>query len=177
MYMRDIEPLCKTDNLHLLGQGLLFKQATVYVDDPAGASGVTGNITFTKTDSGVTVSGTVSGLKEGKHGFHIHALGDLSGGCTSTGGHFNPTNLTHGSPDDKNRHIGDLGNIVADASGVAKIEISDTLIDLEGENSIIGRGVVVHEGEDDLGKGGYEDSLTTGHAGGRLACGVVGILA
>lgn len=33
----------------------------------------------------------------------------------------------------------------------------------------------VHADPDDLGKGGFEDSKTTGHAGGRLACGVIGI--
>lgn len=33
----------------------------------------------------------------------------------------------------------------------------------------------VHADEDDLGKGGFEDSKTTGHAGGRLACGVIGV--
>ena len=32
----------------------------------------------------------------------------------------------------------------------------------------------VHADPDDLGKGGHPDSLTTGHAGGRLACGVIG---
>ena len=33
----------------------------------------------------------------------------------------------------------------------------------------------VHADEDDLGRGGFEDSKTTGHAGGRLACGVIGL--
>jgi len=41
--------------------------------------------------------------------------------------------------------------------------------------SILGRAIVVHELEDDLGKGNQTDSKTTGHAGGRLACGVVGL--
>ena len=44
-----------------------------------------------------------------------------------------------------------------------------------GEHSVVGRSLVVHAGTDDLGKGGFEDSLTTGHAGGRVACGVIGI--
>lgn len=59
---------------------------------------------------------------------------------------------------------------------MAKVDIKDSVIDLEGQHNVIGRAVVVHAGEDDLGKGGHEDSLTTGHAGGRLACGVIGLL-
>ena len=42
------------------------------------------------------------------------------------------------------------------------------LIQLSGPTSIIGRAVVVHADEDDLGKGGKDDSKTTGHAGGRV---------
>ena len=66
-------------------------------------------------------------------------------------------------------------NVVADADGKANINISDSLISLCGDNSILGRTVVVHADVDDLGKGGHELSKATGNAGGRLACGVIGI--
>ena len=52
--------------------------------------------------------------------------------------------------------------------------MSDKLIKLRGQYSIIGRSIVIHENPDDLGKGGYPDSKTTGHAGKRIACGVIG---
>lgn len=83
----------------------------------------------------------------------------------------------HGSPSDKDRHIGDLGNILADDQGVAVVNITDELISLLGsKRNILGRAVVIHADPDDLGRGGENDSMTTGHAGSRVACGVVGIL-
>lgn len=121
------------------------------------------------------VSGQITGLKEGLHGFHIHEFGDNTNGCTSAGAHYNPLGKEHGAPEDQNRHVGDLGNVSAGSSGVANVDISDKAISLHGNHSIIGRSLVVHENPDDLGRGGHETSKTTGNAGGRLACGVIGL--
>mmetsp|Transcript_6296 Transcript_6296/g.10996 ORF Transcript_6296/g.10996 Transcript_6296/m.10996 type:complete len:158 (+) Transcript_6296:73-546(+) len=137
--------------------------------------GIEGTIEFASSGSATKVTGRVSGLTPGKHGFHIHMWGDLTNGCASTGGHFNPAGKQHGGPTDENRHAGDLGNIVADASGTAMVDITDVQIPLAGPNSIIGRAVVVHAGEDDLGNGNDEESLKTGNAGGRVACGIVAL--
>lgn len=70
-------------------------KAVVYLFDPSGKSGVTGNVTFTKTSEGITVSGKIIGLTEGLHGFHIHQLGHIAPGCTGTGGHFNPLKVIY----------------------------------------------------------------------------------
>ncbi|KAJ4725006.1 Superoxide dismutase [Cu-Zn] [Melia azedarach] len=141
-----------------------------------GTSKVEGVVTLTQENEGpTTVNVRVTGLTPGPHGFHLHEYGDTTNGCISTGAHFNPNNKTHGAPEDEIRHAGDLGNIVANAEGVAEATIVDNQIPLSGPNTVVGRAFVVHELEDDLGKGGHELSLTTGNAGGRLACGVVGL--
>jgi len=138
---------------------------------------VNGVINFLQEGSAVKVTGKIEGLVPGQHGFHVHQFGDNTDGCTSAGPHFNPDKCEHGAPEDPkgSRHAGDLGNVIADANGKADINISDAFISLTGENSILGRTVVVHADVDDLGKGGHELSKTTGNAGGRLACGVIGI--
>lgn len=71
------------------------------------------------------------------------------------------------------RHVGDLGNIRANAQGEASVNIKDSVISLSGVNSILGRAIVVHSGEDDLGRGNHTLSATTGNAGERWACGVI----
>ena len=122
-----------------------------------GSSGVSGTVTFVQEGAGAwlrsprslvlrsqapagatAVSGKITGLKPGLHGFHIHEarafwrrpprvgawltprrrqFGDTTNGCLSTGPHFNPAGQTHGAPTDAVRHAGDLGNITAAADG------------------------------------------------------------
>ncbi len=123
------------------GSVVLGAQVCVLV----GTAGVSGTVTFTTEGDATKVTGEITGLAPGKHGFHIHQLGDTTNGCMSTGPHFNPAGKKHGAPTDEERHAGDLGNIEAGADGVAKIDITDAQIPLEGPNSIIGRAVVCHE--------------------------------
>ncbi len=142
----------------------------VCVLHPTEGNTAKGVITFTKTDTGIKVVADVEGLSEGKHGFHIHQYGDCSASDgTSAGGHFNPENKNHGAPSDAERHVGDLGNLMAEADSTAHLEMTDSLISFSGEHSIIGRAIIVHAGEDDL------TSQPTGDAGSRVACGVIGI--
>ncbi|KAJ7600729.1 superoxide dismutase [Mycena floridula] len=145
-----------------------------------GDSSVKGTATFTQSSPKglVTVTGEIKGLSASAlHGFHVHQLGDASDGCLSAGPHFNPFSVNHGGPNlpSSKRHVGDLGNIEADTNGVASFTLKDSLISLNGPLSIIGRSVVVHAGTDDLGKGGNDESLKTGNAGARAACGVIGL--
>jgi Cu-Zn family superoxide dismutase len=106
------------------------------------------------------------------HGFHIHEKGSIEGGCMAAGAHFNPFYKHHGAPNATERHVGDLGNIFSH-NYMVHYNFNDTTISLFNDNHIIGRACVVHEKRDDLGLGGNEESLKTGNAGGRIACGVV----
>ncbi|CAK9823549.1 Superoxide dismutase [Cu-Zn], chloroplastic [Anthophora retusa] len=153
------------------------EQKTVYVHlvpHDAEKKNVTGELTIVQGDDNVVeITGKVCGLTEGLHGFHVHEKGDLRDGCMSTGPHFNPENVTHGAPDSPVRHVGDLGNIVANAKGEANVHIKDSVISLSGKNSIMGRAIVIHSGEDDLGRGNHTLSLSTGNSGDRWACGII----
>ena len=133
---------------------------------------VKGTILFIQAPGTPTmIKGTVTGLEPGDHGFHIHEFGDMSKGCESMGGHYNPDGDDHGNED--NGHVGDLGNINADENGTATVNIIAKRVDLIGERSVVGRGIVVHKEQDDLGQGNDAESLKTGNAGDRLACGVI----
>jgi Cu-Zn family superoxide dismutase len=134
------------------------------------SSGVSGTVAFTEVKGGVRVVADVKGLTPGKHGFHIHQKGDLSkADLTSTGGHYNPQGHDHAGPMSKQRHVGDLGNLEADENGVAQLDSVFKGVFMRGKNSILGRGVIIHAGEDDL------ISQPTGAAGSRVAGGVIGL--
>ena len=132
---------------------------------------IQGTVVFTQKDEHTSIRIDVKGLKKNaKHGFHIHETGDLREGCKSCCAHYNPNNTEHAGLE--GGHAGDLGNIKTDAQGICKmtIAINKFLVD-----DILGRSIIIHEDEDDLGLGTFEDSKTTGHSGARIACSVIGI--
>jgi Cu-Zn family superoxide dismutase len=135
---------------------------------------ITGMIHFTpvKNSKKTLIRGEIRGLTPNhKHGFHIHEAGDLSLGCQTLCSHYNPRRMIHGGHHGKMRHAGDLGNLRANRKGIAKIRI---LVSDLSPVKIWGRSLVIHEDEDDLGRGEHEDSKTTGHSGARIACAIIG---
>ena len=137
---------------------------------PTGDNKVSGTVTFIEEADGVRVQADLAGLTPGKHGFHVHEFGDCTApDLASAGAHFNPTNKPHAGPDTAERHVGDMGNLEADASGAAKLDYVDHEISLaDDQRSVIGRSVIVHAKADDL------KSQPAGDSGARIACGVIG---
>lgn len=136
---------------------------------------ISGYVKFKELGNKVQIEVNVSGLKPGLHGFHVHESGNLLNDCTSCKDHFNPFNKNHGGPNMKERHVGDLGNIVVDKQGNSNMLFYDNMIKLRGRKcNIIGRSVIIHADEDNLGLPGDKESLTTGKAGKRLDCAVIG---
>jgi Cu-Zn family superoxide dismutase len=145
------------------------KEALAVVN-PTEGSKVNGTVSFAKDGKGVRITANIEGLSPGLHGFHIHEFGNCSSpDANSAGGHFNPTDMPHAGPKAEKRHIGDLGNLEADKNGVAKLEVTDDIMSLEGPESIVGRSVIIHARSDDF------KTQPTGGAGARVACGVIGI--
>ena len=158
---------CQCDKLEGITEAEETIQAIVELEHVVGD--IEGFVKLKQKANGPTIiKGILKGLEPGKHGFHIHEFGDLSDGCKSAGGHYNPEGVEHGGL--SQGHVGDLGNIVADQSGTARFQIKAERVEL---SDVVGRAIVIHADEDDLGKGGDEESLKTGNAGDRLACGVI----
>ena len=146
------------------------KKAVALVE-PTRDSTVHGTVTFERTDTGVRVVADLSGLPPGStHGFHIHEFGDCTGpDATTAGDHFAPEGHPHGSPWAPPRHAGDLGNVTADGSGRAHLDLTvDNFTVSSGRSMILGRSVIVHAQPDDF------TTQPSGAAGPRLACGVIG---
>ena len=163
----------KNCNIKKGGKKIYHKAVSVLVENN---DKITGKIYFSEIKSKLKINYEIYGLDDGKHGFHIHKYGDLTDGCKSACEHFNPFGKKHGGPNSNERHAGDLGNIIS-KNGLAKGTLFDKILSLNYKNPacIIGRMIIIHKDEDDLGLGENDESLKTGNAGERVACGVIGI--
>jgi Cu-Zn family superoxide dismutase len=132
---------------------------------------VHGTVTFTEMPDGkVKIVAVIMGLTPNtRHGFHIHENADMSDpGLMNTGSHYNPDKHIHGGPTTSPVHAGDFGNVTADATGTAKLDLTVDNISLGGaKNNIVGKPVIVHAKEDDL------KSQPSGNAGARVAGGII----
>lgn len=135
-------------------------------------SGASGQAMFTEKDGVVMMAAKIGNLSPGMHAIHLHEKADCSSeDGKSTGGHWNPTFQDHGAwGAESGFHLGDIGNFEVDEEGIGRIEFSTDLwcIGCEDEKKdILGKAVIVHQGEDDL------TSQPSGAAGARIACGGV----
>ncbi len=138
---------------------------------PTAGNNCRGWVRFVQEGGHVRVTAEISGLKPNSaHGFHVHEFGDASApDALSAGSHYNPHGHDHGLPPSEMRHPGDLGNLIADANGVAKYErIEMGLSIVGGEAPVLGRSVIVHVDPDD-------GSQPVGNAGARIGIGVIGV--
>jgi Cu-Zn family superoxide dismutase len=135
---------------------------------------IEGDVVVSNIKGGVRINAIFTKLPKGKHGFHIHKAGDLRGeGCKGACDHYDVGKHTHGgapSYKSKNRHTGDLGNIQQTTTRCKKrYTVKNTSV-----RELWGRSLIIHADEDDLGKGGFPDSATTGHSGARIGCAIFG---
>ncbi len=123
-------------------------------------------------DGEVVVFARVKGMPPGFHGFHVHAVGDCTGPAfTSAGGHHNPGGADHGD------HSGDLPTLLVNEDGTGMLATVTDRFSLAELKAGDGSAVMVHELPDNYANiparyGGPDaETLSTGDAGSRLACG------
>ena len=138
--------------------------------DAKSNSGATGNVAFKEEGGIVTMIAVLTGLSEGAHAVHLHEKADCSADDgTSSGGHWNPTGQPHGKWGAKEGyHKGDIGNFTANADGniTLNFQTNEWCIGCgDPAKDILGKAVIVHQGEDDF------KTQPTGAAGGRVSCG------
>jgi Cu-Zn family superoxide dismutase len=138
---------------------------------PTEGNTTSGMVAFIQADAdngAIRVVGKIIDIAPGTHGFHVHEIGNCATpDASSAGDHFNPAGVHHAGHEAAVRHVGDLGNLVANADNTATIDFYDDHMEFVGMNSIIGKAFIVHADEDDL------TTQPAGNSGDRIACGVI----
>jgi Cu-Zn family superoxide dismutase len=137
---------------------------------PASGSQVTGIAVFEQDGEEITLIISIENASPGLHAVHIHENGDCSApDAISAGGHWNPTGVAHGEWGKGEFHLGDIGNITVGEDGTGILTLTTDLWEI-GTGSpvdIVGKGIIVHAGEDDF------TTQPSGNAGARIGCGVI----
>ena len=146
-------------------------RATATIHGTKAGSKITGTAAFTQIPKGLQVVVKLANVPPGKHGFHIHEVGNCGDGGKAAGGHFNPDNVPHGFlPKDgfSRAHAGDFGNVDIGPDGTGSLDLMLMGLTLSGDSTrnVVGRAVILHEKPDDF-------SQPTGNAGGRIGCGII----
>lgn len=133
-----------------------------------------GSVTLTQGEGSVSMTGELTGVSPGDHGFHFHETGDCDGasGFESAGSHFNPTSHQHGLENPEGPHAGDLPNVTAGDDGTVAVDLTTDMISLtEGDPAYVfdadGTALVLHAGPDD------QVTDPSGNSGDRIACAVI----
>lgn len=142
-----------------------------------------GTVTFTTTQAGTEINVDAKGLEPGFHGFHVHDKGKCEGDFKSAGGHLSGPDHSHGSDHSGgyHPHAGDLPSLLAAKDGTAKLTVTTDALTPELLLDGDGASLIVHEGRDNFAniperyapEGPDQDTLKTGDAGARFACGVI----
>lgn len=142
----------------------------VAVLSPTEGNEARGTVHFEKVSQGLEVTADFENLPPGPHAFHVHVFGDCSSpDAKSADTHFHFTGPSMNPPADIDHITGNLGEVTADESGSAQAKATIEDAKLQGPFSILGRSVIIHE------KGNDPQQPPIGAAGGRLACGVIGM--
>ena len=155
--------------LMLAPPALAADKANAVLKDPDGKE--IGTATLVTTPGGTLITLELTAAPPGAHGFHIHTTGKCEPPkFESAGGHFNPDESKHGFLNPEGPHAGDMPNIHVPENGKLTVEVLNTLVSVGGENALLdedGAALVLHADPDDY------KSDPAGHAGGRIACGVI----
>lgn len=163
------------------GAGASGETLTANLATADGTEVATATIEFADGFATVTVETTAAGeLTPGFHGLHIHQVGTCEGDFTSAGGHFQAEGHA-GHPSS-----GDLSSLQVRSDGSAKLVTTTDAFTAEDLLAGSKTAIVIHEKADNFGNipaekyqqvngtpGPDQQTLATGDAGGRVACGVI----